>query len=87
LSKVGKMAVVRGFVFSTEFRSAAVRSLYGDPSLQPLPWEPFLPNLLHRFTPPGQGEISGWVNTGQDLQLMEVGFAGSEEYFASAQIR
>ena len=81
------MAVVRGFVFSTEFRNAAVRSLYGDPSLQPLPWEPFLPNLLHRFVPPRQDEISGWVNTGQDLHLLEVGFAGSEEYFASAQIR
>ena len=87
LSQVGTVAVVRGFVFSTEFRNAAVRSLYGDPSLQPLPWEPFLPNLLHRFVPPRQDEISGWVNTGQDLHLLEVGFAGSEEYFASAQIR
>ena len=66
---------------SGEFRGDAVRTFYGDPTLNPLPWEPFFANLLHRSMAPTSGEIAGWVNSSLDFVTLEVTLAGSLEYY------
>jgi hypothetical protein len=87
LPTVGRGSVAAGFLDSGEFRGDAVRSFYGDPSLAPLPSEPFFPNFLRRANAPAFWEIAYWVDNAQDLLTVEVGFAASQEYFNAAQMR
>jgi hypothetical protein len=76
--------VAQAFLVSTEFRSDVVRSFYGDPTLTPVPFLPFLPDLLHRTSAPSASDVSTWVNSGLDLSTVEIGFAGSPEFFVQA---
>ena len=50
-------------------------------SLNPLPWEPFFVNLLHRHQAPSGGELTSWVNSTLDFLTIEVALAGSQEYY------
>jgi hypothetical protein len=84
---IGRSGVVGSFLSSTEFRSGAVRTLYGDPSLVPMPFEPFFPNLLHRTTAPSAPEFLSWANSSLDVLTIESTFAGTLEYFQAAQAR
>jgi Domain of unknown function (DUF4214) len=68
----------------SSFRQAAVRSFYGDPTLDPLPFLAVLPDLLHRAVAPGAGEISFWVGSSVDLLGIAVSFADTPEFFAEA---
>ena len=63
------------FVGSAEFRAGAVRTFYGDPTLTPLPYQPFFVELLHRAGPPSAGEVDVWVNGPLDLLGIQAGFA------------
>jgi hypothetical protein len=81
VASLGRQAVAGYFTGSAEFRSDAVRTFYGDPSLTPMPWEPFFVNLLHRNKAPAASEINGWVNTSTDFVSLEVTLAGSLEYY------
>lgn len=65
------------------FRQAAVRSFYGDPTLSPLPFEFFLPNLLHRPAAPAAIEVAFWANSSLDLFSIETGIAGAPENFSN----
>jgi acid phosphatase len=87
LPGAGRAAVAVGFLNSAEFRGDAVRSFYGDPSLSPLPAEPFFPNLLRRASAPATWEVAFWVDSSLDLLGIEAGFAESQEYFMAAQLR
>ncbi len=80
LPTLGHAGVAGNFLASPEFRTDAVRTFYGDPSLPVLPTQPFLPELLHRSTPPGD-EVKGWVFSSLDLFGIETGFASSREFF------
>jgi len=84
---LGRSGVASAILGSTEFRSGAVRTFYGDPTLTPTPFEPFFPNLLHRTAAPSSQEILGWANASVDLLTIEVTLAGSGEYYQSAQKR
>jgi hypothetical protein len=81
VASLGRQAVAGYFTGSAEFRSDAVRTFYGDPSLTPKPWEPFFVNLLHRSKAPASSEVAGWVNSGVDFLSLEVVLAGSLEYY------
>jgi Glycoside hydrolase family 44/Calx-beta domain/Domain of unknown function (DUF4214) len=81
VAALGRQAAARAFLGSGEFRGDAVRTFYGDPSLTPLPWEPFFINLLHRSQAPTAGEIAGWANSPFDFLTLEVMLAGSQEYY------
>jgi hypothetical protein len=84
---LGRGGIVAGFVQSAEFRVDAVRSFYGDPSLQPLPFQPFYPDLLRRPAAPLSAELAFWVFSPMDVLSMEVNIAASAEYFDDAQTR
>ena len=81
LPSLGRSGVAQEFLGSSEFRSSAVRTFYGDRSLVPLPAQPFLPVLLHRGSSPAASEVAGWVGGPLDLFGLEAGFAGSAEFF------
>jgi hypothetical protein len=81
LAANGRQAVAAVFLGSGEFRSDAVRTFYGDPSLNPLPWEPFFINLLHRSQAPSAAEVAGWVTAPLDFLTVEVILAGTQEYY------
>jgi acid phosphatase len=85
LPRLGRNGVAVGILGSPEYRSAVVRNLYGDPSLQPFPFEPFFPDLLKRSSAPQPGEVAHWTNQALDTFSLEAGFAESEEYFVLAQ--
>ncbi len=85
LHAIGKNAVAASFLASGEYRADAVRSFYGDPSLQPLPFETYLPNFLERAAAPRASEVAGWTGTGWDQLRLEVAIAGSSEAFRAAQ--
>ena len=82
LPSLGRAGVAEQFLVSMEFRGDAVRSFYGDPTLIPLPFLPFLPPLLHRANAPAASEIQSWVDSGLALLAVENGFDGSPEFFA-----
>ncbi len=84
LPALGRAGVALDFLTLAEFRVGAVRTFYGDPTLTPSPYQPFLPNLLHRQAAPTSGEVGGWVNSGFDLLLIEDLIAGSAEFYALA---
>lgn len=79
LAQMGRTGLVMDFLSgsdfttadSSTFRQAAVRSFYGDPTLAPVPFQPFLPDLLNRTTVLSS-EVSGWVDSGLDLLSMEI---------------
>ena len=77
----GRQNGALAFLVSGEFRTDAVRTFYGDPSLNPLPWEPFFVNLLHRQQAPSGGELAVWVGSTLDFLTIEVALAGSQEYY------
>jgi hypothetical protein len=81
LGTQGATAVGRGIANSQEFRVAAVRTFYGDPTQVPFPSQPFFPNLLQRTTQPNPSEIFGWTSSSNDLITILVDIAGSQEYF------
>jgi hypothetical protein len=78
---VGRAGVANAFEGSTEYRSGAVRTFYGDPTLTPLHYQPFFANLLHRSAPPSAAEVNGWVPTGLDLLSIQAAFASGVEFF------
>jgi hypothetical protein len=78
---LGRAAVALDFLNSSESRNGEVRTFYGDPTLSPLPWESYLPNLLHRTAAPAASEINGWVNSGADFLSIEVFFASTMEFY------
>jgi len=84
---MGRSGAAAAFLAAAEFRSDAVRTFYGDPSLPSLPSEPFYPNLLHRSAAPTGQEIQGWVNSPLDILALEVTMAGGAEYSLAAQKR
>jgi hypothetical protein len=84
LPMLGRAGVAMGFVNSTESRTGEVRTFYGDPTLSPLPYQPYLPNLLHRSAPPSAGEVNGWVASGFDFLSLEVFFAASPEFYGNS---
>lgn len=77
----GRQAVAGAFLGSGEYRGDAVRTVYGDPSLSPSPWQPFFLNLLHRGQAPSAGEIAWWVKSPFDVLTLEAIMAGTQEYF------
>jgi hypothetical protein len=81
LAVVGRQAVAAEFLGSGEFRGDAVRTFYGDPGLNPLPWEPFFINLLGRGQALFAAEVGGWVSTPLDFLTLEVSLAASQEYY------
>jgi hypothetical protein len=81
LSSQSATAVGQGIATSQEFRMAAVRTFYGDPTQAPLPAEPYLPDLLFRTSQPSPNEINPWVNSSTDLLTIATQIAGSGEYF------
>jgi hypothetical protein len=86
LPSLGRAGVVSALVGSGEFRGGAVRTFYGDPTLNPLPYQPFFVNLLRRSAPPASGEVDPWVTGGQDLLSIEAAFAKSEEFYQRATL-
>jgi Domain of unknown function (DUF4214) len=79
LPSLGRNRLALGLLLSSEFRRAAVRTLYGDPN-QHGPYR-FLPNLLKRETSPTASEVEGWVTSGGPLRAIEIGIAASTEYY------
>jgi hypothetical protein len=80
------MTISTGFLSAAETRGKAVRTIYGDPSLSPLPYEPYYANLLRRKHAPAQSQIDYWVNSNTlDLFSLEQNIAASDEYFNVAQ--
>jgi hypothetical protein len=84
LPMLGRTGVAMGFVNSTEARTGEVRTFYGDPTLSPLPYQSYLPDLLHRSAAPSAGEINGWVGSGFDFLSLEVFFAASPEFYGNS---
>jgi hypothetical protein len=84
---LGRSGVAASFTGSGEYRSGAIRTYYGDPTLSPTPFEPYFPNLLHRTAAPGNSEIQGWVNSVMDSLSIEATLANTVEYIQSAQKR
>ncbi len=78
---LGRAGVANAFESSAEYRGGAVRTFYGDPTLTPFPYQPFLVNLLHRSAPPSASEVSAWVSSGLDLLSIQQDFASSEEFY------
>lgn len=79
LPALGRSAVASDFLTSQEFRADTVRTLYGQPSITPLP---FFPNLLKRQNAPTATEVVFWVGSSLDLLGLETAFGGSNEYFS-----
>jgi hypothetical protein len=84
LPKLGRAGVAMGFVNSAESRTGEVRTFYGDTTLSPLPYQPYLPNLLHRSAAPSAGEVNGWVASSFDFLSIEVFFAASPEFYGNS---
>lgn len=70
---VSRTDVARFFLGTTEFRSAAVRTLYGEPVL------PFLPQVLQRTTTTSD-EVGFWAGSQLDLLTIAVVFAATGEF-------
>lgn len=68
------------FAGSIEFRTACVRTLYGDSTA---PAKPYLPNLLHRRTLPAPQELAAWASFPRDLLFIAQSIAASDEFFES----
>jgi hypothetical protein len=68
LAAVGRAGLASIFLNSTEYRSQVVRQDYL--------------RVLDRPTAPTAGEVAGWVNSGLDLRSIEMGFAGTPEFYA-----
>jgi hypothetical protein len=84
LSALGRQGVTNGFVTSLEFRTKAVQCLYfTNASLLGVPVFDTLPNMLHRSTAPGAGEVAGWANSSIDLLNLESAFGGSDEFYSN----
>jgi hypothetical protein len=64
--QLGRNAIAAAFLGSNEYRVDVVTDDYFT--------------LLHRQTPPSQGEVAGWVNSGLDLNSIAIAFAGSVEF-------
>jgi hypothetical protein len=84
LPRMGRAGVADAFDHSVEFRTGALRTLYGDPSL-PAPIQLFFPDLLRRHTPPSAGEVSGWATSPYDMLSVEGFLAASSEYYSVQQ--
>jgi hypothetical protein len=78
---LGRGAIALTFLNSAESRNGEVRTFYGDPTLTPLPWQTYLPNLLHRSAAPAASEINSWVNSSADFLSIEVSFASTMEFY------
>jgi hypothetical protein len=87
LPAIGRSGAAASFTVSAEYRTGAVRTFYGDPSLSPMPFEPYFTNLLHRTIAPANSEIQGWVATSLDSLSVETTLAETVEYIQSAQKR
>jgi hypothetical protein len=68
--------VVGNFVHSFEYRYGQVSAMYGTGGIGTV----FAPNILKRKGPPSVVEVSGWVNTGLDLQTIEAYLVSSVEF-------
>jgi hypothetical protein len=78
---IGRNGVAMGFINSTEARTGEVRTFYGDPTLSPLPYQPYLPNLLHRAAAPMASETNGWIASSLDFLTIEAHFAAGQEFY------
>ncbi len=81
VTSLGREGVAKLIVVLPEFRTGAVRTFFGDPTLKPLPYQPFFLNLLQRKAAPTAAEVDTWVKSGQGLSAIEAAFAASDEYF------
>ncbi len=77
----GFAGLANSILASSEYRSDAVRTLYGDPTLTPLPAQPYLIDLLFRQAAPTAAEVNAWVTSGPDVLSIEEAFAGTGEFF------
>lgn len=84
LQTQSRAQVASAFQATALYRGGMVRTIYGDPTLSPLPFQPFFVNLLHRKTAPTPAEVNGWVNSGQDILSIQAVFAASDEFFNNA---
>jgi len=78
---LGRNGVAMDFINSAEARTGEIRTFYGDPTLSPLPYQPYLPNLLHRSAAPMASETSGWIASSLDFLTIEVRFASGAEFY------
>jgi len=81
VTSLGREGVAKLIVVLPEFRTGAVRTFFGDPTLVPLPYQPFFVNLLHRKTAPTAKEIDDYVKGGLGLSAIQASIAASDEYF------
>jgi hypothetical protein len=75
--------VAAGILASAEFRSGAVRTLYGAEGFATSPYQPFIPDMLHRTVSPSAREVDFWLHSSFDLLRIEVGIASSREFFSN----
>lgn len=69
---------------SNDFRTGAVRTFYGDPTLNPLPYQPYFRNLLRRTAAPDMIKVLEYVKSNQDLLNIQADFAETDEFFKRA---
>lgn len=84
ITRVGLKVTVQGIVGAPEFRTGAVRTFFGDPTLNPLPYQPFFNNLLQRKAAPSPTDIANWVGSAKDLMSIQADFAATDEFFKLA---
>jgi hypothetical protein len=65
LPAAGQGAVIQGFLLSPEFQGNVIAELYNT--------------LLHRV--PSQGEINGWLSSGQSMFQLQQAFLQAGEFF------
>ncbi len=83
-NQAARIQVAYDFATSAEFRTDAVRAMYGDIS-QYRPFMSFIPDLLQRYqwdSGPSTAEIDALVNSGADLLSMEVALASGPEFYS-----
>jgi uncharacterized protein YkwD len=70
LSALGRGGVLRGFLYSTEYRSDLVAGFYSS--------------LLRRRSAPSAAEVISWVNSGLDEAAIRIAFLSSAEFWLKA---
>jgi hypothetical protein len=66
IGSMGRIGIVKGFIYSVEYRSDVIKAYYTG--------------LLHRSSPPLPAEVNYWVFSGLNLVGIKTGFEGSAEF-------